>query len=151
VHASSHVAVQKFGTRTKIEGGVQIVFPSSFTAEEWCDYHGIDVVGGIVTLFKAVTDAYKSGHGQLYKPGKKVAKVKDWEPTPACGNGLHFVARPWEGLAFLPEATRFVACPVRVDEIVVIDAGKVKAPRVVGAIFEVDQDGVGLEIEMAAS
>ena len=146
VRASKFVAVHQHSNNATIAGGVVIRVPEITTAEQWCEYRGVPVRDdGTVVLFKAVDGKWKSGRGFAYAPGS-TPEAPDWDPVPECGGGLHFVARPHEGLSFFPDATRFVACPVRLDEIVVhpnpAHPSKVKAPRVVAPCWEVDIDGV---------
>ena len=98
----------------------------------------------MATLFKAVRDDFRSAHGFLYAPGTS-PKCEDWDAKPECGRGLHFCAHPIAATEFDDQATRFVACPVKLAEIVVHkDANyphKVKAPRVAGLIYEVNRYG----------
>lgn len=80
-----------------------------------------------------------------HAPGSK-PEAPDWDDGKAeCGGGLHFSPHPVMALEFNSKATRFVACSVRVSEIVVHqDAqypNKVKARRVARPVFEVDRDG----------
>ncbi len=128
-----------------MKGGVLIQIPEITTAEEWCEFYGVEVRRGVVTLFKAVDKNFKSGHGFEYKPGSK-PRAPDWDGGEnECGGGLHFSPRPALALQFMPEAARFVGCPVKVAEIVVHKSpmypSKVKAPGVCRPVFEVDIDG----------
>ena len=136
--------------RATVTGGHLLQLPSISTAAEWCEFHGIEVTDGVAVLFKAVGDDWCSanmtpaGKRISYKPGSK-PKAPDWDGGKAeCGGGLHFSPSPHQALGFNTEATRFVGCPVRVDEIVIHPDGmypdKVKAPRC-GPCFEVDLDG----------
>ena len=140
VRASRYVSVHKHGTNPRVAGGVIIEVPVVDSVEVFLDYYGVEVTRGVAVLFKAVSDQYISSRNFAYLPGTK-PKCDDWSPAARCGNGLHFVPRPWMGLEYQPEATRFVACPVEVSELVLIDEGKVKAPRVFGAVYEVDRHG----------
>jgi hypothetical protein len=133
----------------KISGGVIIEVPEIATVKEWCDYYGVEVKRGTAILFKAVDNDYATPHsravGIFYKPGSK-PRAPDWDDgEKECGGGLHFSPRPSQGLQFNSAASRFVACPVRLSEIVVHKnpnyPNKVKAPRVCGAIYEVDKQG----------
>ena len=119
------------------------------TVEDWCEYHGVVANRGMVTLYKAVDDDYATEHsrraGIFYKPGNK-PKAPDWDGGVAeCGGGLHFCPSPSLARGFNESATRYVACPVKASEIVVHENAqypqKVKAPRVAGAIYEVDAFG----------
>ena len=132
VMASKYVAVTIHGTRCTIKGGVQIKLPALDTPAAWCEYHGVRVVKGVATLYKAVADdwttPYSARAGIAYAPGATV-EAPDWEPTPSCGAGLHAVPHTVDGLAYYPEATRYVAVTAPLDSLVVIDDDKVKAPR----------------------
>jgi hypothetical protein len=158
VTASRYVAVTRhagrYGTPV-VEGGVLIDIPRPRTAEEWCELHDVVVADGIATLYKAVGDDFTTDHsraaGIAYTPGTS-PEAPDWDGGKAeCGGGLHFVARPWEGLRFNPGAKRFVACPVALADIAVhedaSDPGKVKASRICGPIVEVDQDGTPVTVQ----
>jgi hypothetical protein len=145
VRATQYVAVTKHSKFTKIDGGVLIELPTIRTAEQWCEFHGVEVVDGVATLFKAVTDKFSSGYGFSYKPGT-TPKAPDWDGGKAeCGGGLHFSPRPAQALQFMPEAKRFVACPVKLDEIAVhenaVYPDKVKAPGCCAPVRECDIDG----------
>ena len=74
------------------------------------------------------TTPYSARAGIAYAPGATV-EAPDWEPTPSCGAGLHAVPHTVDGLAYYPEATRYVAVTAPLDSLVVIDDDKVKAPR----------------------
>jgi hypothetical protein len=139
VRASAFVAVHIHGDTPRVDGGVQIRVPHLTDAAAWCNYHDIPGDGETVVLFKAVRDDWRSAHGTSYASGAAPV-ADDWEPSRSCGGGLHLVARPWEGCRYDSEASRFVACRVRLDEVVVIDVEKVKVPRVLEC-FEVDIDG----------
>jgi hypothetical protein len=144
VEATSCVSVHRQSSRAQIRGGVVIEAPRLETAQQWCEFYGVKISRGIATLYKAVRDDFRSAHGMSYRPGETPA-APDWDPVPECGSGLHFSFHPSAAKAFDYEATRFVACPVRVSELVVHpdgDTSKVKAPRVVGkGCVEVDRQG----------
>jgi hypothetical protein len=153
VEAAAYVAVHDFGpshgTPTNINGGVIITLPKLDTAETWLEFHGVKTEDGIAVLYKAVRDDWRSYHRMSYEPGS-TPEAPDWDPVPECGGGLHFASHPSAAKSFDPDATRFVACPVRVDQIVVhwpADYGdKVKAPRVVApGCWEVDKHGARIE------
>ena len=153
VEASKYVAVQKMPSgNPKITGGVLIVIPELKTAQDWCDYYGVEVKRGTATVFKAVDDDYSTiqarPRGIFYAPGSK-PKCTDWNSMPECGGGLHASPRPLMARRYNEGATRYVACPVKLAEIVVID-DKVKVPRIAGAVYEVDEDGERLKERAAA-
>ncbi|OIN80882.1 hypothetical protein BMG05_10445 [Mycobacterium malmoense] len=108
-------------------------------AAQWCEFNGVDVVDGIAFVYKAVGDDWKSQRGTSYEPGS-TPEAPDWKPVAYCGNGLHFCASPTLALEYFPEATRFVRCGVRLDEMVPLD-DKAKAKRVVVPCAEVDRHG----------
>ena len=129
-----------------ITGGVLLERPVLDSAEVWCEYHGVPIRDdGTVVLFKAVDDRYVSSREFAYLPGT-TPDAPDWDPVPECGGGLHFAASVGAAIGFNPDATRFVACPVLVAEIVVHPGGmypqKVKAPRVAAPCWEVTRKGV---------
>jgi hypothetical protein len=146
---SSHVVAGKFCAVTiqpafsgRATGGVQIRVKLPKTAKVWCEFYGVKVVRGIVTLFKAVDDKFNSKHGMCYAPGT-TPKAPDWDGGRAeCGGGLHFSPSPLAAKMFDSSATRYVACPVKVSEIFLHPhpdyPEKVKAPRVCAAIWECD-------------
>ena len=148
VEARESVSVHKHSgphDKPKVKGGVIIEVPRLDTAEKWCSYYGVKVTRGIATLYKAVHDDFRSAHGADYSPGAK-PEAPGWDPVPECGGGLHFSFHPSAARRFDSSATRFVACPVRVSDIVVHPDGlypdKCKAARVVGkGCVEVDQYG----------
>jgi len=141
VRASKYVAVQDHGPATTINGGVIISIRRAETPTDWCDFYGVDVVDGLATLYKAVDDAWRGGYGAdiSYEPGA-TPEAPDWKPDDMCGHGLHFSPRPFMARAYHENATRYVACPVRVDDMVLL-GDKVKAPRVAAPCWEVNEDG----------
>jgi hypothetical protein len=145
VEAGPCVVIRVRSGRATISGGVCVKPPA--TAREWVERAGLKVEDGIVTLYKAVTENYASSRGFLYTPGT-VPEASYWDAGPECGSGLHFVSHPKQALSFHP-GPKFVACPVRVDEIVVHQWGhspwKVKAPRCAGPVWECDESGNAME------
>jgi hypothetical protein len=114
------------------------------TPAEWCAYYGVDVTEGVATLFKAVEEDFRSYHGGSYEPGSEPA-ASDWDGGEReCGGGLHLSPRPLFGLLHPDDAARFVACPVRLDDMVVHPDGryrdKVKARAVCAPVYEVGPD-----------
>jgi hypothetical protein len=143
--ASAHVAVLIRGTLAKVRGGKQTRLRVS-NAKEWCDYYGVKVSKGIATLYKSVNNDYSNAHNRsvFYTPGTK-PKAADWDGgKEECGGGLHFSPTPALSEKF-KTGGRFVACPVKVSEIVVHEDGvypqKVKAPRCCGKVWECDRNG----------
>jgi hypothetical protein len=147
---SSHVVASKFvathihSTDAKVKGGVRIVIKTPTTPKSWCEYYGAKVEKGFAILFKAVDNDFRGGNKFLYRPGT-TPQCDDWNPIPECGGGLHFCATPLAAKAFYPNATRFVACLVKLSDIVVhknaSSPQKVKAPRISKPIYEVDMYG----------
>jgi len=133
VHASKFVAIHHHGDGPNVTGGVLIQVPEIATAKDWCDYFAVKVTRGQAVLFKAVGRDFRSGHGAEYAPGGKT-ECDDWNPRPVCGGGLHFSPRPFLALRY-SDGPRFVACRVRVADLVVIPGfggvpDKAKAPGV---------------------
>src|SRR5690606_11764089 len=111
----------------------------------WCEYHGVKVVDGIATVFKAVDASWTTERGTSYAPGT-LPSCGDWDDTDSCGGGLHFGPTPAHALAYNRDAVKFLACGVDVSTLRPInghptDTAKCKAPRVVRACVEVDIDG----------
>lgn len=138
-----------------VTGGIRI--PPITTAADWCAFYGADVdeTSGLIVLYKAVDPRFRSPHGTDYTPGS-TPSAQDWDGgTREYGGGLHFCAHPLDALRFAPEARHYVACPVRLDEIVVHpDAEypeKVRAPRVAAPCWEVDMHGRPISTAPAAS
>jgi hypothetical protein len=154
VEASKYVAIHKpENSEATISGGIVIEVKAPRTPEEWCDYYGVAVRRGVVTLYKALNDVFGAPHnGFLYTPGSK-PKAPDWDGGKAeCGGGLHFSPSPVLALQWYSGSdVRFVACPVRLKEVVVhhpaVYPAKVKAPRVCGRVYEVDRFGKRIEQE----
>lgn len=65
-----------------------------------------------------------------------------------CGQGLHFSPHPFMATTYHPEATRWLACKVKVDECVEL-GNKIEAPRC-KVLHEVDEDGRVIAAEVAA-
>jgi hypothetical protein len=144
VRATPFVAVQRTGKLAKVDGGVLIQIPEVKTTEQFFEYYGIKATRGTVTLYKLVDDKYLSAHGTSYKPGQKPS-ASDWDSEPCCGSGLHFSPRAFMARKYAsPKFERFVACKVKVADIVVIDdygtPDKIKSPRC-EVLFACDEDG----------
>ena len=145
VVASKQVAVHKHEKSVTVKGGVVIVVKTLTNPKEWCEFYGVKIEKGTAILFKAVRDDYRSAHEFLYQPGTTPA-APDWDGGKAeCGGGLHFSPSPVHAMEFDSDAVRFVACPVKLSEIVVHKNAsypkKVKAPRVFKPIYEVNRYG----------
>ena len=158
VRASKYVAVtvdhRKPCCKPTISGGVLIEIQPPETARDWCEIYGVPIGDdGLVTLYKGVDDDYATSHsraaGIFYVPGSTPA-APDWDGGKAeCGGGLHFSPHAFMARRYAENTTRFVACPIRLDEIVVHTNAeypdKTKAPRVAAPIWEVDADGNCIE------
>jgi hypothetical protein len=147
VVAGDTVTAEAWGAATVTRAGEPDEDPkpaSITTAEQWCSLYGVEVDEGVAILYKAVGPDFRSRHGTSYEPGRRPA-APDWDPEGGkCGGGLHFSPRPYLALEFTRKAGRFVACPVRLDEI----AGwggpyqsKVRAKGVCAPVYEVDENG----------
>jgi hypothetical protein len=144
VTAGSHTAVHLHSGYARIEGGVIIdhTAVNELDAQTWCDYHGVTVVDGVATLYKAVNDQWTTSRGTDYSPDS-TPSCDDFEATNSCGHGLHFSPTPGHALYYLDDATKFVSVGVRVDELqpVTGDTAKCKAPGVATPCVEVDVHG----------
>lgn len=109
-----------------------------------------------MTLYKGVDDNYTTPRGADYSPGA-TPEAADWRPTQQCGAGLHFSPSPGHTFDYHADATRFMACPVRLEGLVVL-GDKVKAQRVEApGCVEVDlvgrpltRDGDGKPVRVSA-
>jgi hypothetical protein len=140
------VAVHRHSRKATIEGGTVLDALPPSTVEAWLERNGLAAADGVVVLFKAVRDGWRSKNGGVYVPGT-VPVAEDWDGGRAeCGGGLHFSPRPWMALSFDWEARLYVGCPVSVSDIRSPQEGdaypaKVKARGCCGPVFEVDLDG----------
>ena len=146
VTATAYVAVTVYGEQVDATGSAHVIrIPRLATPQLWCEFYGVAVDDtGVVRLFKAVGDDFCSSHGTDYSPGL-IPVADDWDGgKKECGGGLHFCPRPFMALRFCPAATRFVACPVSLADIVVHpdgDTTKVKARGCCFSTWECDIDG----------
>ena len=150
VTASKMVPVHVFsgyGT-PKVSGGIVLKVPNldKCDAATWLDYNGITPTkAGYVTLFKAVGEDWQANHGAswTYEPGTAVT-AEDYQPTRACGAGLHLGATPHQaGGYYNGVVVRYVACKVKVSEL--IPLGDKCKTRSVKVLHEVDIDGVKVQ------
>jgi hypothetical protein len=145
VEAEGGVSVVVHGVRAVVSGGETRAVTRPATAAEWCAYYGVEVKDGVATLFKAVDDDFSTYHGGSYAPGTEPFAI-DWDGGEReCGAGLHFSPRPTFALPHPDDRMRFVACPVRLEDIVPHPNGvypdKVKASGVCAPVYEVNEDG----------
>lgn len=113
--------------------------------DEWLSNYELTVKAGKITVYKAVDAGLRSAHhapgarGPFPYPIGETVTVPDWRPVARCGGGLHFGPTPRVARSYFREATRFLACEVRVAGMVIIgDKIKAKSARV---LYEVDIDG----------
>ena len=148
VRASKFVAVTRHGDTAKIYGGVLIQIPTVDTIEEWADFYGATVDDGEVVVFKAVDDDLNSGYEMEYPIGGEVS-APDWDGSTSCGGGLHFCARPFIATRYFGDATRYLACAVKVTDAVIVASVNHRHPDKIKAsscrvLCEVDIDGLAL-------
>jgi hypothetical protein len=126
--------------------------PPPTSAEQWCRFNGVEVENGVAILYKAVDAEFTSRYGTSYQPGS-LPEAPDWDGGERkCGGGLHFSPRPYLALEFTHRAARYVACPVRLEDIVVQPGpyqNKVKARGVCAPVYEVDENGLPAEPDKA--
>ncbi|NDO78245.1 hypothetical protein GKZ75_08415 [Kocuria indica] len=147
VEASKYVAVHLHSARATVTGGVVIDLTALDLTHitDWADYHGVEVVGDEVIVYKAVSSDLRSARGFAYPIGETVT-CPDWDPTPACGGGLHLSPHPAQARDYYRAADRFLRCAVPVDALTIIDGEatrmtpKLKA-RTVKVLCEVDLHG----------
>ena len=147
VTAASYVAVHLHSARAKVAGGVVIDIASINLTEPatWCEYHGVAVADGVVTLYKALGDDLTSGHQYgtviTWTPGQTLT-APDWDNAARCGQGLHLGPTAHHATAYRPDATRWVAVQSPLDGLVpILDSTakcKVRSCTVVGFV---DCDG----------
>jgi len=156
VRAGDQVAIHQHSDQASVTGGVVIKVRRPTTAAEWCSVRAVTVQDGVAILYKAVRDDYRSAHGLLYLPGTK-PEAPDWDGGEReCGGGLHFCATIDEARDFDSEATRFLACPIALDQIRAPKRDdnspqKIKARRCCAPIWEVDQNGKRIEAQSSAA
>ena len=118
----------------------------------WADFHGVKVVDGIATVYKALRDHYgtdRPGWEGKYAPGE-TPEASDWRDDASCGGGLHFSPTPRQASDYLWGATRWVKVGVELATLrPILDGGspKCKAPKVVVPCVEVDINGEPVEVE----
>ena len=145
IKASFSVAVM-LHAGAKSAGGQKMRAIEPTTPAKWCELHGIEVNKGVATLYKAVRDNYCSSHGFSYTPGT-VPVAPDWDGGKAeCGGGLHFSPSPAAAKSFDSDATRYLACPVKLKDMRAPKKGdsypeKTKAKGCCAAVWEVDLYG----------
>jgi hypothetical protein len=135
-------------SNVKLPGAVLLRTPESIeTVEDWIDYYGCEQAKrGSVVVFKCVDDTLRSHYKTLYEVGEEV-KCADWSSAPECGGGLHFSPSPSAAQRYSNGGSRFLACSVRVKDIVLL-GDKLKTPSC-KVLYEVDWDGKRVGVEAA--
>jgi hypothetical protein len=149
IEAADGVSITRHSHGVEVTGGHVTDVVRFATAEEWCRHYGVDVVNGVATLYKAVDQDFNSYHGTSYRPGSE-PYAPDWDGGEReCGAGLHFSPRPVFALPRPGDSMRFVACPVRLEDMVAHPQGdypdQVKARGVCGPVYEVHEDGTPVD------
>jgi hypothetical protein len=144
VTTEENTLTQLITLQASISGSGEVRRITSSNPIEWCKVFDLPIEGEYVTLYKALDKDFCSRWRNFcYLPGTTV-EAPDWDPNIECGGGLHFSPSPRMAKEFNPAATKFVACKVKLSEVLVHPEGvypeKVKAPRVY-EIFEVDIEG----------
>ena len=145
VVAAAAVAICVLGGKPSITGGGFVARVDCSTPQTWCDHYGVATASGYALLYKAVDKDCNSGRGFHYPIGTS-PRAPDWDGGKhECGNGLHFSPCPSMAREFFERATRFLACPVSIDEMAVHPDGeyprKCKAAGLALPCWEVDIDG----------
>jgi hypothetical protein len=147
VEAGRFVAVHVHSQHVTVEGGVVIDLTAVDLTDPatWCEFHGVKVGDGSVSLFKALDEHYESGHQYnrtRYEVGCEVV-CSDWRDDNECGGGLHLGPSTHHATAYRTDAKRWVRVDVALDDLRPILGGtpkcKVRSCRVVA---EVDRYGV---------
>ena len=149
IRAAASVVVMIHRAAQSIEGGQQIECKNPVTPAGWCEHWGVTVDGEMALLYKGVGGDYHSPHGGDYTPGT-VPVADDWDGGGReCGGGFHFSPTPHMTREFNPDATKYVACPVALEDIAVHPDGdypqKVKARGCCAPVWECDIDGNKVE------
>ena len=144
VTATPYAAVHLHSVHVHLTGGTVIDHTKVqlTDAKTWCAYHGVTVVKGVATVYKAVDDKWTTSRGTDYTPGSSPT-APDFNREDACGGGLHFGPTPSHALRYNPHATKFLAAQVALKDLVPItgDSAKCKAPGVVAPLVACDIDG----------
>jgi hypothetical protein len=145
VLASSQTVIMMYGKAAEISGGRQIAAGYPRTALQWCELNGVRMHDGVAILFQCVDADFSTEEarraGLSYAPGT----IPCWS-NGELSNVLRAAPHPRMARADLnPGGIRAVACPVRLEDMVVDpDFGydtSVMFGRCCAAIYEVDWDG----------
>ena len=155
VTAGSLVAVHLFSANATINGGViiDVTTIDDSDAKQWVDYHGAEINGDEIFLYKALGEDLISGKiydSRIKWPTSGVVSCDDWEPNNECGGGLHLSPHPHQAVAYCePEAQRMLLCSVKLEDIYPIStySGPKCKVRSVTVLREVALDGGDLKEE----
>ena len=155
VTAGSLVAVHLFSANATINGGViiDVTTIDDSDAKQWVDYHGAEINGDEIFLYKALGEDLISGKiydSRIKWPTSGVVSCDDWEPNNECGGGLHLSPHPHQAAAYCePEAQRMLLCSVKLEDIYPIStySGPKCKVRSVTVLREVALDGGDLKEE----
>ena len=159
VRASTYTAVHLHSARVTHTGGVII---DCTTIDEtdpatWGDYHGAQLAGGTITLYKCLPQNLTSGADwdrPTIWPTSGDIECDDFEATDECGHGLHLSPTPGHAWAYLSDESRprFLEVTAPLDDIVPITGGTAKCKvRSCTVVREVDVMGRPVTSEAAAS
>lgn len=129
----------------EISGEAKVLRLTSENPIDWVNLFELPVIDNeFVYLYKALGQDFCAMHNKFkYTPGTTV-EAPDWDSTTECHKGLHFSPTPKMAQYFRRDTKKFVACKVKISEIITHPNGfypeKVKAPRVY-EIVEVDIKG----------
>ena len=123
VTAGACVAVHLFSAKATINGGVIIDVTTIDVsgAKQWADYHGAEINGDEIFLYKALSGDLVSGKtydSRIKWPTSGVVSCDDWEPNNKCGGGLHLSPHPHQAAQYCEaEAERMLLCSVKLEDI----------------------------------
>ena len=125
VTAGACVAVHLFSAKATINGGVIIDVTTIDVsgAKQWADYHGAEINGDEIFLYKALSSDLVSGKtydSRIKWPTSGVVSCDDWEPNNKCGGGLHLSPHPHQAAQYCEaeaEAERMLLCSVKLEDI----------------------------------
>lgn len=150
VEAAKYVAIHQMPTHTGVISGGVVIKPKWDTVEDWCEYHGLTIKDGVVVLYKAVDESYRSPHDYIYASGS-MPVAQDWDGgIEECGGGLHFSPIPAIAAGFVSNPKKYMACPIAVEDMRTPEHGdsypqKIKAHKVCAPIYEVDINGAKVD------
>jgi hypothetical protein len=146
VEASKYVAVHLYSKRVDLSGDGHVIDVTDvdlYTVKDFLAFHGVPVVDGRATLYKAVdADLYAGqGHKPTQYPIGETVVAPDWRATNACGYGLHFGYRPAVARGYFNGSgtPRLLEVTVAVEGLVAL-GDKAKAESCV-VVREVDLSG----------